>query len=209
MHTASELIGRIESESIAATSLPTRIFRLDMQVNQVSRLLLCEFRRIVGSSGKTPVITTELTTAIGELAEWITIGTETSLKIMGTNGTGKSTLLRAMCEVVKGNSRYLLDVNSALNIVDCFGSDSHGRLFCSRVLIIDDIGTESLISNRYGNETRPIADLIHRRADELKTTIVSTNLNRSELEHAYGVRVVDRLRDFKTIRLLGKSCRGN
>ena len=58
---------------------------------------------------------------------------------------GKSTLIKAMCGVVRGNSRYLIDVNSALDIVDSFGSDTHALLFRSRLLIIDDIGTESLV----------------------------------------------------------------
>ena len=76
-------------------------------------------------------------------------------------------------------------------------------------MAIDDLGVEPTTVKHYGNEIMPLADILHRRADERKVTIVVTNLDKELILDRYRERVYDRMRDMTTIILDGQSNRGN
>lgn len=75
----------------------------------------------------------------------------------------------------------------------------------SRFIAVDDMGTEPIRVNEYGNELLPLVEVISRRYEKQLPTIITTNLNLKTLccivdnsgnsREMYGARIVDRLRE--------------
>lgn len=136
---------------------------------------------------------------------------------MGTCGTGKTTLLRAMeCVINEYATRqshknmYSLCSFAASEIADKFRNNEDGcdNFYNFRLIAIDDLGVEPVVVKHYGNEIMPLVDIIHRRANDNKLTIIVTNIDKDSILERYGPRVYDRMRDMTTILLNGESNRG-
>ena len=63
------------------------------------------------------------------------------------------------------------------------------------MLAIDDLGTEPLEIQDYGNIMSPMVDLLTRRYDKQLFAIVTTNLMPKEIRPKYGVRIGDRFNE--------------
>lgn len=212
----AKTIGRLTSAlPFRAT---TRFFRIGRPVQEVRDNLLAICGQLIAGSGKAARFTPAHYRAIDIAAGWLTSGNTWGLKIMGGIGTGKSTLMEAIrlfvndyMQRVPLSERAFVNIFHASDVADAFRADSDicPMFFRYRAVAIDDLGVEPTTVKHYGNEIMPLADILHRRADERKVTIVVTNLNKESIRGRYGERVYDRMRDMTTIILDGQSNRGN
>ena len=140
------------------------------------------------------------------------------LLLAGTCGNGKTTTMRAVQSVVMLlNSTYynrcgqrignrLLEAKEITQL-----SDKDGQLTAYKtvpVLFLDDLGREPTEVLKYGNVTSPITELLEYRYNQRLTTIVTTNLEPSEIREKYGDRIADRFNEmFALVKYTGASYR--
>ena len=140
------------------------------------------------------------------------------LLLAGTCGNGKTTTMRAVQSVVMllNNTYYnrrceaignrLLEAKEITQL-----SDKDGQLTAYKtvpVLFLDDLGREPTEVLKYGNVTSPITELLEYRYNQRLTTIVTTNLEPSEIREKYGDRIADRFNEmFALVKYTGASYR--
>lgn len=75
-------------------------------------------------------------------------------------------------------------------------------------IILDDFGEEAEKILIYGSEAKPTTDLVNERCDNLKLTILTSNITDEALELRYGTRTVSRFdQRFDIINFVNKSYR--
>ena len=140
------------------------------------------------------------------------------LLLAGTCGNGKTTTMRAVQSVVmllnntyynrrgEGIGNRLLEAKEITQL-----SDKDGQLTAYKtvpVLFLDDLGREPTEVLKYGNVTSPITELLEYRYNQRLTTIVTTNLEPSEIREKYGDRIADRFNEmFALVSYTGASYR--
>ena len=145
-------------------------------------------------------------------------GHKFGLLLAGTCGNGKTTTMRAVQSVVQllNNTYYnrrgegignrLLEAKEITQL-----SDKSGQLTVYQtipLLFLDDLGREPTEVMRYGNVTSPITELLEYRYNQRLTTIVTTNLEPSEIREKYGDRIADRFNEmFALVSYTGVSYR--
>lgn len=140
------------------------------------------------------------------------------LLLAGTCGNGKTTTMRAVQSVVMllNNTYYnrcgqrignrLLEARGIAQLSDKTGTLNIYQT--TPLLFIDDLGREPTEVMRYGNVTSPITELLEYRYNQRLTTIVTTNLEPSEIREKYGDRIADRFNEmFVVVRYTGNSYR--
>ena len=63
------------------------------------------------------------------------------------------------------------------------------------LLAIEDMGREPTEVLEYGNVLNPVIDLLEYRYDAQLFTMITTNLNPSEIRQKYGARIADRFNE--------------
>lgn len=194
-------------------------FNLNLPEDSVVKYLQMAFSIRVRETGKTIRNSPGLQDAFKKAAHWLVAPDRIGLKILGSPGTGKSTLVKAMQDVInqyimsQSGCRFGLIIQPALLIVDrCLRGDpemSITKMIERPALAIDDLGLEPLAVKYYGSELMPIRDIIHQRINNDAPTIIVTNLNEDDIQKKYGERFRDRLKDMTTIILNGDSNRSN
>lgn len=139
------------------------------------------------------------------------------LLLAGTCGNGKTTTMRAVQSVVMllNNTYYRRGDgigNRLLEAKEITGlSAKDGQLTVYKtvpVLFLDDLGREPTEVLKYGNVTSPITELLEYRYNQRLTTIVTTNLEPSEIRQKYGDRIADRFNEmFALVSYTGASYR--
>lgn len=134
-----------------------------------------------------------------------------NLLIIGSSGLGKTHISSAIGHAVI-NKGYSVVYESAQNIVGAFEEEHFGKsnedktsrfLKCD-LLIMDDLGTE--FSTAF--TVSALFGLINHRIINGLSTIITTNLNFSEIEANYKERVCSRLRgDYTTLVFCGNDIR--
>ena len=134
-----------------------------------------------------------------------------SLLFMGKTGLGKTHLSAAIAGAVamKGyrvlyeTSQKLFDTYEAARFGRENAPDTDKYVNCD-LLIIDDLGAEC--GSQYTAAT--FFNLLNTRLIEGKPILINTNLNRPQLEKAYGERVLSRLLgEFRVLLFTGKDVR--
>lgn len=139
------------------------------------------------------------------------------LLLAGTCGNGKTTTMRAVQSVVQllnntyyrcgeriGN--YLAEAKEIAGIPDKTGVLKIYQ--ATPLLFLDDLGREPTEVLKYGNVTSPITELLEYRYNQRLTTIVTTNLEPSEIRQKYGDRIADRFNEmFAVVSYTGASYR--
>lgn len=133
------------------------------------------------------------------------------LLFVGKTGLGKTHLSAAIAATV-AKKGYSVLYETAQKLFDRyeaarFGRDGSGmteRYETCDLLLIDDLGTEC--GSQYTSAT--FFNLLNTRLLNRQPIIINTNLNRPQLEKAYGERVLSRLLgDFRVLQFVGTDVR--
>lgn len=194
-------------------------FKLPMTVDEAEAYIRGAFEAQVELRGGT-VEYDEMTTKNLRLVAETLAGDshKFGLLLAGTCGNGKTTTMRAVQSVVKllNNTYYnrsgqrignrLLEAKEITQL-----SDKDGQLTVYKtvpVLFLDDLGREPTEVLKYGNVSSPITELLEYRYNQRLTTIVTTNLEPSEVRQKYGDRIADRFNEmFALVSYTGVSYR--
>ncbi len=159
----------------------------------------------------------ELSSYIGKIAGWLRGGKRNSLVLFGRVGAGKSTMLRSIQKAVDAirasAAAELKRTNPAF--FDNYGLQAEyeslakfpALLVVSAIelardidpyktqafLAVDDLGCEPATKNDYGTVSAPMVDLLMFRYEHKLPTIITTNLDSTDIEKRYGERIMDRL----------------
>lgn len=141
-------------------------------------------------------------------ARWLTDPSMSGLYLCGVVGCGKTTLLRAIEMVVltylsrndtnpQHRKEYDFLEYDANRLVKVYAEPDLGPLLRSdnSILGIDDLGTEPLEVQTFGNISRPIVELLSRRYEVRAKTVITSNLSPNQIEERYGLRLADRFRE--------------
>ena len=194
-------------------------FKLPMTVDEAEAYIRGAFEAQVELRGGT-VEYDEMTTKNLRLVAETLAGDshKFGLLLAGTCGNGKTTTMRAVQSVIQllNNTYYnrrgegigncLLEAKEITGL-----SDKDGQLTVYKtvpVLFLDDLGREPTEVLKYGNVTSPITELLEYRYNQRLTTIVTTNLEPSEIREKYGDRIADRFNEmFALVSYTGVSYR--
>jgi DNA replication protein DnaC len=166
---------------------------------------------------------------ISDTANWLCDpNKKPGLLFFGDVGTGKTTLLKAICNTIntmcerdtddRGRRETTLDDFSCINlikaksIVNDYANPAmrprYDLMSKVALLAIDELGVEPVESKLFGNTSEPIVDMLCERYDRQLCTIISTNLDDAEIKRRYGNRLADRFNEmFATIPFNGQSFR--
>ena len=154
---------------------------------------------------------------IGKAAKFLCGNGKFGLLLYGTVGSGKTTLAKAICNII--GILYNSDLSSerkgvyrisALNLAKSIADDPtyFNKLKNQELLFIDDVGTEPASVKSWGNEFSPVTELIYARYDRQLFTIATSNLADEEFGDRYGERIADRMEEmFERLHYSQKSYR--
>lgn len=194
-------------------------FKLPMTVDEAEQYIRGAFEAQVELRGGTVEYDEMTTKNLRLVAETLTgDGHKFGLLLAGTCGNGKTTTMRAVQSVIQllNNTCYnrsdmrignrLLEAKEITQL-----SDKDGQLTVYKtvpVLFLDDLGREPTEVLKYGNVSSPITELLEYRYNQRLTTIVTTNLEPSEVRQKYGDRIADRFNEmFALVSYTGVSYR--
>lgn len=194
-------------------------FKLPMTVDEAEQYIRGAFEAQVELRGGTVEYDDMTTKNLRLVAETLAgDGHKFGLLLAGTCGNGKTTTMRAVQAVVQllNNTCYnrsdmrignrLLEAKEITQL-----SDKDGQLTVYKtvpVLFLDDLGREPTEVLKYGNVSSPITELLEYRYNQRLTTIVTTNLEPSEVRQKYGDRIADRFNEmFALVSYTGVSYR--
>lgn len=134
------------------------------------------------------------------------------LLIRGISGIGKTHIVRC----VENNELNPIKVLSMIEVADEIKDEGRYQIEYgkSKILYLDDVGTEEATINHYGTKINFFKNFIEsvylRNIDSgFNKLIISTNNSFAELEEKYGFRVRSRVKDmFNIINVTGEDMRG-
>ena len=179
-------------------------FRIELPPEQLKLYLLRAVYAEVIKRGRKFINTEELDFITTHIAKCLTENSHYfGFILSGLCGNGKTTIVKALRELIKAlqirdeYGRWELRLLDAKTICRLSVNDDvwFNELCNERLLAIDDLGCEPLEIQSYGNIYTPIIDLLTRRYDRQKFTILTTNLTPQEIGERYGERIGDRLNE--------------
>lgn len=140
------------------------------------------------------------------------------LWLYGNIGTGKTSMLRivkSFCREVRGakadGKPYSFAIVRISDVVTAFSGKSHkgvNEYADNPSIAYDDVGTETISSNHYGNTENLMQYILQRRYGRDYITHATSNISPEGIRKAYGDRVYDRCREmFNFVEMKGKSFR--
>lgn len=150
-------------------------------------------------------ITPDLVKKISASASWLISGQKPGLLLFGSVGSGKTTLARAIAQVVNYlyyavwsmDRKEIFEVSATkltklLTSGEKDGEETFDRFKTTEMLFVDDLGLEPAMVKNYGNEILPIVELLYYRHDRMLFTICTSNLDLNDFEGKYGKRIASR-----------------
>lgn len=176
-----------------------------------ANLLRTAYRTRVEKEGSRPYAESDqLIKCYTAVAKWAAEGKTSGIIFNGGIGNGKTTMARALCDVIRFRKGILPRKVTALDYQRAVARDEEivQEWKRERALMIDDIGTEAVSVNAYGTKYSPIAELFYVRYNNRLATICTTNLTRDQFNATYGERVADRVKQiFDWVSFRGGSYR--
>lgn len=121
------------------------------------------------------------------------------LIMFGGCGNGKTTMMRAIQNTLtmlrnKGyiSKEWQLKIITAREYVRMSQANANYNDKNENMLGIDDLGIEPTETLSYGNVSNPIIECIEHRYNKRLYTVVTTNLQPSQIRSKYGDRIADR-----------------
>ena len=144
-----------------------------------------------------------------EVADWLSDNKSKGLLLMGSCGRGKSLLCTKVIPTIV-SAHYGANI-ICIDAPDINRFDNKGNSCASyhALLCIDDLGTESIIANNFGEKRNVFPELVDEAEKKGRLLIVTTNLTTDELRQRYGERTLDRLKAItRPVLCIGDSMRG-
>jgi len=127
-----------------------------------------------------------------------------SILLTGNTGCGKTHLAIALMKESKTDAMFISVPELLLTIRNSFRENSSeselevvNRFFKYPTLILDDLGAEK--TTEYAIATFYL--IINRRINDLKRTIITTNLSLKDIESVFGARIASRLSEMRVIKI--------
>ena len=213
---------RFNSQQIAAQA-PER-FAIETDAADLIKPLTLAYAACVRERGTEMEIDTDLQRKIETVAKWLTLRHgRLGLLLYGNVGTGKTTMLRAVCRLVNYAAkpeynemtmydapRNTVDIVRAKDVVEAYQNDrkTFEKMCRLKMLAIDEFGVEAIDVKSFGNSNEPIIDLLSTRYDRQRVTLISSNLDLDEIRNRYGLRLQDRFVEmFKMVAFTGETFR--
>ena len=123
-----------------------------------------------------------------------------SMVLCGTAGTGKTHLACAILYEIANqgfSGLYVRAFEMSREIKATFGRKSEDETAVYRKFISPDLFVIDEVGAQYGSETEKLIlfEVVGKRYDAMKPTILVSNLIEKELEDFVGIRVLDRMRE--------------
>ena len=194
-------------------------FKLPMTVDEAEAYIRGAFEAQVELRGSAVQYDEMTTKNLRKVAETLAGDSHKfGLLLAGTCGNGKTTTMRAVQSVVmllnntyynrrgEGIGNRLLE---AKDIAQLSGKPEQLTAYQTiPLLFLDDLGREPTEVMQYGNVTSPITELLEYRYNQRLTTLVTTNLEPTEVRQKYGDRIADRFNEmFAVVSYTGTSYR--
>ena len=150
-----------------------------------------------------------------ENAERLNIQLNKGILLSGPVGCGKTSLMNILRFFLSIDSRYVMKscrdvsfefIQEGYEVIIRYSRNSfnHDK---PRVYCFDDLGTENNLKY-FGNECNVLAEILLSRYDFFVSrgmiTHITTNLNSTEIEDLYGIRVRSRMREMFNLFSFGK-----
>lgn len=130
------------------------------------------------------------------------------LIIRGVSGLGKTHLVRCVAD----NELQPVKIYSMLEIADAVKSDGEFLIGTTKVIYLDDVGTETAPVKHFGTDVNWFKDFIelYYSSDKpFSRLLLSTNNSFADIEEKYGYRVRSRMKEmFNVIDIQGEDLRG-
>lgn len=193
-----------------------RSFKSPYPFEDTYNILLGCIQADVIRRGREFLYSEQLQDQVGLVAKWLTSENPKHwLLLCGNCGNGKTTMIKALGTALSlmkvptldeygyeysnnnQNSRPVLKIYNAVDIFneERKGYESFKKFSLTPMLGIDDMGIEPVQGSNYGNAFAPIVELLTRRYEEQLFTVISTNLDPSEIYGHYGERIADRFNE--------------
>lgn len=116
------------------------------------------------------------------------------LLFLGGVGRGKSMNMHVLACFIK-TIHKLNSLIFAASTQICQNDELAQSCKTAQLLILDDLGVESNLQNKFGNKISIINEIIEYRYNFNLPIYITTNLKGSEMQQHAGVRVVDRIKE--------------
>ncbi len=116
------------------------------------------------------------------------------LLFLGGVGRGKSINMHVLASFIKTIYKLNSLFFSATTQI-CQNDELAQSCKTAQMLVLDDLGVESNLQNKYGNKISIINEIIEYRYNYNLPTYITTNLKGHEMQQHSGVRVVDRIKE--------------
>lgn len=174
-------------------------FSFRCSVQQAEQLLTACYTGEVQARGRKCIIDGPTQENIRRLAEWITDASDPRFGVMfcGGVGNGKTTMLKALADAIEFmTSDESPDVQRAVHTLCIKDAIKVGPADADKAMLgIDDLGTEPVEIQSFGNISTPIIELLTKRYQARYFTAITTNLAPDEFRGRYGDRVADRFNE--------------
>lgn len=180
-------------------------FKIPIKASELKTLLLTAYTLSVKQTDRHVNQSDELEKLINNVSVWLSDEkTKHSLLLYGATDSGKTTMARAIAsltrEIYKSNlaseRKYFIS-NSAIELekMAALKPEEFERHKRTELLMLDDLGCESLEVKNYGNTIFPMVELLYYRYDHQLTTIITSNLTDEDIRNRYGERVSGRIKE--------------
>lgn len=172
---------------------------------KMAGMLLGVYCAVVNSRDMEPQMDDATISKVEKVVKWMYESRKRGLLLCGTLGNGKTTMLRAIKNLIGTKVVYL----EAQGIYDYFRQNqTFPDIPYDSVLLIDDLGVEPPSYNDFGEIRYPLTELLMKRYKGNLTTVIATNKTFEQIGETYGDRLQDRMREmFAVIKYVEPSYR--
>lgn len=179
--------------------------KLPESQEQMAAMLLGSYGAVVESRDMDLMVDDATVSKVEKVVKWMYESRRRGLLLCGTLGNGKTTMLRALKNLLGSKASYF----EAQFIYDYFRQNRClPDMSYDCVLMIDDLGVEPPTYNDFGGVRFPLTELLMKRYKNNLTTVIATNKTFDQIGETYGDRLQDRMREmFAMITYLEPSYR--
>lgn len=188
------------------TNLSRRNKFKDFTQEEMYKLIGLSYKNKVILTNKKFVMNDDIKNKLELIAKFLTSEeSRDAILLHGFIGAGKTLMANAICNVIDIINRR--ENNGLGNPIKKIKALEVGRLAINnlkefenlkktKLLFIDDLGTEPTIMKTYGNEISPLTELFFERQEKKMFLILTSNLSIKGLTERYGDRFTDRINEY-------------